>query len=59
VYPDLASIYNNRLGNIVDLFENSSQVDEPRQIVLSDFHKIMNKEIDALKKKDLTEAEVD
>jgi hypothetical protein len=59
VYPDLASIYNNRIGDVAGLFENSSQVDVPRQIVLSDFNKIMIKEIDALEKKDLTAAEVD
>jgi hypothetical protein len=49
VYPDLASIYNKRIGNVVNLFENSSQVDVPRQIVLTDFNKILNKEIDGLK----------
>ena len=59
MYPDLASIYNKRIGNVVNLFENSSQVDVPRQIVLTDFNKILNKEIDGLNKKDLNAEEVD
>jgi len=59
VYPDLASIYNKRIGNITSLFCNSSQVDVPRQIVLTDFNKILNKEIDGLTQKNLNAEDVD
>jgi hypothetical protein len=59
VYPDLASIFHREGNQVADLFRESSQVDVPRQFVLTDFYGQLNQEIDKLGKKDLTEADLE